>query len=351
MHELFEQLDRLPVNDRTGILGTLTGTSGPSPRRVGAKMWIGESGRTLGSVSVGGCIDARVADVAADVMREGKPRLLTIDMSDATLDLGFTCTGLLNVLIEPVSWADRENEIVRSYERLRAGLERGGRSALLTRLDGNFERALFYDDALHGTLGAAELDAAARQIVSEMLDSGNARTVQIAGTSVFVEVHQPAPLLAVLGAGPVAPPLIELAHTLGFRTLVVDARAKLANSAQLPGADEVQWGDPGAAARALSGPNTAAVLLAHDYKYDLPVLRALLAGDVAYLGLLGSRRRGRALLQFLEDEGFSPDALRRIRVPVGLDLGADSPKELALSILAEVMAVLRGRSGTPLSTR
>ncbi len=334
MNELLEHLNVFRRTERRGVMATLIGTSGPSPRRVGAKMWVGESGRSLGSVSVGGCIDARVAEIAPDVMRENKARVLRIDMSDATLDLGFTCEGMLDVLIEPVEFADPNDPIVKSYAAVQAVTESGGKTALLTQLEGSFDRSMVNGDD-------ARLD--------ELFERGASQTITEGGTKTFAELHQPATLLAILGAGPVAPPLIELAKALGLRTLVVDPRPKIANPQALA-ADEVRAGDAAAAATQL-GANTAAILLAHDYKYDLPILRSLLAGDVPYIGLLGSRRRGKALLEFLASEGFTPEALKRIRVPVGLDIGAESPKELALSILGEVMAVLRGKSGGSLAAK
>jgi xanthine dehydrogenase accessory factor len=330
MNELLEHLRLLRTTERRGVMATLIGTSGPSPRRVGAKMWVGESGRSLGSVSVGGCIDTRVAEIAPTVIHENKPRVLRIDMSDASLDLGFTCAGMLDVLIEPVEFSNPDDPIVAGYETIRAVTETGGRSAILTQLDGDFDREVLTDDD---------------QRVNALFERGASQTISEAGATAFAELHQPATTLAILGAGPVAPPLIELAGALGMRTLVVDPRAKIANAIT---ADEVRVGDAATAAAELSG-NTAVVLLAHDYKYDLPILRSLLRGNVPYIGLLGSRRRGKALLEFLESEGFSSEKLARIRVPVGLDIGAESPKELALSILAEVMAVLRGKRGGSLA--
>ena len=329
MNELLEHLRLLRTTERRGVMATLIGTSGPSPRRVGAKMWVGESGRSLGSVSVGGCIDTRVAEIAPTVIRENKPRVLRIDMSDASLDLGFTCAGMLDVLIEPVEFANPDDPIIAGYEAIRTVTETGGRSAILTQLDGDFDREVLTDD----------------DRVDALFERGVSQTISEGGTTAFAELHQPATTLAILGAGPVAPPLIELAGALGMRTLVVDPRARVANAIT---ADEVRTGDAAAAAAELSG-NTAVVLLAHDYKYDLPILRSLLRGNLPYIGLLGSRRRGKALLEFLESEGFSSDELARIRVPVGLDIGAESPKELALSILAEVMAVLRGKRGGSLA--
>src|SRR5688500_11963073 len=187
MNELRQHLGILRSTERRGVVATLIGTSGPSPRKVGAKMWVGESGRSLGSVSVGGCIDARVAEIAPDVMRENKPRVLRIDMSDDSLDLGFTCDGMLDVLIEPVEFTNPDDPIVIGYDTVRSVTETGGRSAIITQLDGAFDRTILGDDD-------ARLQA--------LFDGGASQTIAEGGSRAFAELHQPATLLAILGAGP-----------------------------------------------------------------------------------------------------------------------------------------------------
>lgn len=327
------------------LAATLIATSGPSPRRVGARLWVGEQGHSLGSVSVGGCIDTRVIEAAPEVFDANQPRTLIIDMGDPALDLGFTCNGMLHVLIEPVDEA-----FVAAYQRAWHCVQQRGHAVRLRRLSDSFEQLLVCSDGTtHGTLGSPELDMQARACAETIEQSA---TITLGEEQrVFAELLQPAPRLIVLGAGPVAPALIRLAASLGWETVAVDPRAKIANARSLPDAHELRVGDPAAYAAALSDTdNTAVVLLAHDYKYDLPVLRAVLKTDVAYIGMLGSRRRGKAMLDFLADENIPAGQLQRIRVPVGLDIGADGPAELALSILGEAMAVLRGRSGASLAT-
>jgi len=159
-----------------------------------------------------------------------------------------------------------------------------------------------------------------------------------------------APTLLVVGAGHVAMPLAELARPLGFRTVVVDGRPRLLTRERFPTADELVVGIPsevvqGAALR----PSTALVLVAHDYKYDLPVLRHALGTPVGYVGLLGSRRRGAAIVDRLREDGVPEEQLARLRVPIGLDLGARTAPEIALAVLAEVIAARYGGSGRPLS--
>ncbi|HEU5323881.1 MAG TPA: XdhC family protein, partial [Methylomirabilota bacterium] len=167
-----------------------------------------------------------------------------------------------------------------------------------------------------------------------------------------VEVFARPALLVVVGAGHVAMPLVTLARTVGYRTAVIDGRPRFATRERFPDVDELRVGIPSEMIGdyALT-PSTALVLVAHDYKYDLPVLEKALASEIGYVGMLGSARRGAAILKFLAEDGYDAAALARVRVPIGLDLGARSAPEIALAILAEVQAVRGGGSGQPLSAR
>ncbi len=168
----------------------------------------------------------------------------------------------------------------------------------------------------------------------------------------FVEVFAPAALLLVVGASHVAMPLVSLARVLGYRTVVLDGRPRFATRERFPDVDELKIGVPSELVREYTlTPATALVLVAHDYKYDLPVLRHALATDVGYIGMLGSTRRGAAMLKLLQEEGIADIQLKRVRVPIGLDLGARSAPEIALAIMAEIQAVRGGGSGQPMSAR
>ena len=147
-------------------------------------------------------------------------------------------------------------------------------------------------------------------------------------------------------------PLTTLARTLGYRTAVLDGRPRFATPERFPDVDELKIGIPSELITAYPFiPSTALVLVAHDYKYDLPVLRHALATDVGYIGMLGSARRGAAILKLLREEGLSEESLARVRVPIGLDIGARSAPEIALAVLAEIQAVRTGTTGQPLSIK
>jgi xanthine dehydrogenase accessory factor len=147
-------------------------------------------------------------------------------------------------------------------------------------------------------------------------------------------------------------PLVTLARSLGFRTLVIDGRPRFATRERFPDADELKIGIPSELIRDVPlMASTALVLVAHDYKYDVPVLHHALTTPVGYIGLLGSTRRGAAILNLLREDGVAEEALQRVRVPIGLDLGAQSAPEIALAIMAEVLVVQRGATGLPISDK
>ncbi|HKO15387.1 MAG TPA: XdhC family protein, partial [Gemmatimonadaceae bacterium] len=163
--------------------------------------------------------------------------------------------------------------------------------------------------------------------------------------SVFIEVHAPPLTMVIVGATQLGMSLCRLANAIGLRTVVVDPRERFATPERFPEANELQVGMASEIVAALPpGPSTLVALVAHDYKIELPVLRVLLRSDAAYVGVLGSRRRGTALREQLAEE-LTPDELARIHLPIGLDIGARSTSEIALAILAEAIAVARGRPG------
>ena len=161
----------------------------------------------------------------------------------------------------------------------------------------------------------------------------------------YLERHAPPLTLVVVGAGQIAMSISRFARELEMRTIIVDGRPRYATRERFPDADEIQVGMPSEIVAAIRpGRSTAVILVAHDYKYELPVLRAVLRSAVPYVGLLGSRKRGAAVRQMLADEGFSADELSRVRTPIGLDIGGATAAEIALSILGEIIAVRRGRA-------
>jgi xanthine dehydrogenase accessory factor len=360
MSELFDHIDQLRRQGGRVAIATLVNTQGTTPRKEGAKMLVGEDGAVLGSVTIGGCVDARVIEEAGDVLSHMRPQLLEMNLGDEEAwEIGLTCGGTIEVLLEPVALDHADDITARLYERVRAHAAHGGRGALVTRLDGEGTTAavgaklLVLDDGTtDGTLGEDFLDRRFGAEAREAMTRGSSRTLFLEGVRAFVETFAPPAQLIVIGAGHVAMPLTGLARILGYRTIVLDGRPRFATRERFPDVDELHVGIPSELIRdhPLTA-ETALVLVAHDYKYDLPVLRHALAGATGYIGMLGSARRGAAILQLLRDEGVGDETLARVRVPIGLDLGARGAPEIALAILAEIQAVRAGGTGQPMSVK
>jgi xanthine dehydrogenase accessory factor len=351
--ELFDHLDQLKRSTGKVAVATLVNTRGTTPRKEGAKMVVGEHGDILGSVTIGGCVDAQVLEESADVLATMRPRLLELNLGDEEAwEIGLTCGGTIEVFVEPLELA-RDDASTALYERVRAHAARGGRGVVVTRLDGPAGKLVVLDDGTRlGSLGDAFIDDRFAGEARVVLDSGVSKTLFLENVRAFAEVFAPPALLLIVGASHVAMPLVELGKILGNRTVVLDGRPRFATRDRFPTADDVRIGIPSEMVREYPLTSSAAlVLVAHDYKYDLPVLRHALSTDIGYVGMLGSRRRGDAILKLLREDGVDDAALARVRVPIGLDLGAKSAPEIALAILAEIQAVRGGGSGVPMSAR
>jgi len=358
MEEVFEHLKGLRKYEKRVAMATLVATKGTTPKKEGAKMWVGEGGRILGSVTIGGCVDAQVIEESEEVLATFKPKLLSMTLGDEEAwELGLSCGGTIEVFIEPIALDNPDDPMVKVYEIIRGEVEKGRHAVAVTPLEETSAKLVILQDGTTlGTLGDEALDREARIRALELIHRQASRTLTLHREPVpleaFFEVHGPPPTLVVFGGGHVAMPLVTLAKVLGFKTVVVDGRPRFLTRDRFPDADELLIGIPSEIAETLSyTPSTFVVLVAHDYKYDIPVLKTVLKTDVAYIGMLGSRRRGQAILDFLKEEGIGDELLRRIHVPIGLDIGAKTAAEIALSILAEAICVRAGRPGTPMRER
>jgi len=355
MEELFENIERLAKVEQRVAMATLVATRGTSPKREGAKMFVGQEGRILGSVTIGGCVDARVIAESEQVLAFFQPQLLRVNLDDEDAwEIGFSCAGNLDVLIEPLSLVDPRSSLLDLYRAVRDSVSQGKYAVLVTPLKDPHSKLLIFENGQQsGTLGDPELDGEARATALKLMQKRASSSVSLRADSVpvevFFEVHGPPPTLIIFGAGQVSIPLARLAHNLELKTIVVDGRPRFATKERFPEVDELIIGIPSEIAKTLVyTSSTFVVLTAHDYKYDLPVLRVVLPSDAGYVGLLGSKRRGQAIKEFLRDGGMDQSLLDRLHVPTGLDIGAESAAEIALSILAEAIAVKTGRKGEPL---
>jgi xanthine dehydrogenase accessory factor len=216
-------------------------------------------------------------------------------------------------------------------------------------------RMLVWADRAEGTLGDAALDARGAELARERLVRGRAgtQTVEVEGgtATVYLEPHRPPEELIIVGAGHIARPLCRVGAMLGFRVIVLDDRPGFATSERFPEADRLVRADFSDPLRDVPlGPHTYMVLVTRGHKYDFDVLHQVLRGEVdpVYIGMVGSRRRVRAALEQLAQEGFDPERLKRLWAPIGLDIGAQTPEEIAVSIAGELVRIRRGGTGVSL---
>jgi xanthine dehydrogenase accessory factor len=349
--ELLEQFAIVAASGRPAALATLVRAAGATPKKAGSTMWVSEDGTLLGSVTIGGCVDARVIERAEQVVKTGRPELLRMTLGDEDAwELGLTCGGEIEVLVQRVDPGAGDDPAAIVYGAASKEYQSGRASIVVARLDDARERLMVDETGgTTGTLGHHTLDAHASEIARKRLATADASGVERVphedGTiETFFERLAPPETVVIYGASHVAMSLAVFARELGMRTVIVDGRERMATRTRFPHADEIHVGMPSEIAEQLrTTRRTYAVLLAHDYKYELPVLREILRSDAAYIGMLGSRRRGESIRSMLKDDGFTAAELSRLRTPIGLAIGAKSAAEIALAIAAEIVAVREGR--------
>ena len=338
-------------------LATIVSVRGSSYRRPGARLLVPEHGAAVGNVS-GGCLEGDVERIGREVMASGEPRLELFDLTadaDAIWGFGLGCSGAMELFIEPAE------DAVETAVALRTAVEEERACCLVTVIASDSDAVrpgarllLHADGRAEGGLGSGETDAAAAGLARQALDSGASGLEQLGELRVFVEVLLPPPRLLVCGAGHDAMPLVRQAASLGWRVTVADVRRPFLTHDRFPEAAGFIDADPVAVADAfVPDARTSAVVMTHNYLRDIDYLRSLLGRGLAYLGVLGPRRRTDKMLAELATAGVVPTAadLDVLHAPAGLDLGAEGPDEVAWSIVAELLAVHRGRTGGPLRER
>lgn len=343
MRDIFETITHWVSGNKPFALATVIRTWGSSPREAGSMMAVSGETEVAGSVS-GGCIEGAVIEEALRVLQSGVPRRLSFGVSDETAwSVGLSCGGNIEVFVEkhPAFSGDAAEQ--RIWQSLEQAL-RGNRPAiLLTRLapEKYCHLLVFPDGAQIGDWGY--LNRAAREQALQSYRARRSEALLIENEPVFVQVFPRKDRLIVVGAGHISVPLVKFARELGFETIVIDPRKTFAAVERFPAPPDqlcCSWPDEALTEIQLNE-DTCAVLLTHDPKIDDPALHILLKSEVAYLGALGSRKTHQQRCQRLKEAGFSEDAIARIRGPVGLDIGASAPAEIALSIMAEVVQTRR----------
>lgn len=343
-------LQELLIHPNPAVLATLVEVRGSTYRRPGARMVLHPDGSQAGVISAG-CLEQDLAARVVAVIESDRPQLVQYDLG-SELDLvwgtGMGCQGEATILLSPVClansplpWASR---VLQALEERRSGV-------LLTCFaspdPGRVGVVTWWDpDLSHPHLDPAPLEAARR-----VLAAGRPEILELGEDRILAEPLLPPPALFLFGAGEPCRPLATLAQSLGWDVGILDHRPALAHPDRFPGARWVASGAPVTlAAEVRSSPVTAAVVMSHVWEKDKEMLRLLLDLDLPYVGLQGNRRRSAKLLAELAEEGFPVEGARRERLhaPMGLDLGAESPEAIALSVMAELHAVLYRRSGQPL---
>ena len=334
---IFERLVRVSAADRRAALATVVRIEGSAYRRPGAKLLVEEDGETLGSIS-GGCLEGDVREIALAVLADGAPRRRGYDTGadeNEAWGLGLGCAGSVDLFVQPASTAATLPAIERALELFAEGRP----FALWTRLEGPRAGAMAAFDAdgtISGSLGGGE-DAIGRR-AAETIAARGSRLVDDPEGALFAEVLLPSPRLVVFGADEDARPLVTLAAAAGFDVVVVDHREALLAPERFPEAVRrvVRRPEDGLAGLSI-GPRTFAVVKTHRIVHDRDWARRLLEAGAGYVGLLGPRARAREIVREIGAE--SDD---RVFGPVGLDLGAEGPEQVALSIVAELLAAGSG---------
>ncbi|MFQ6143427.1 XdhC family protein [Streptomyces seoulensis] len=361
MLDIAEELHRWVEQGRDFAVATVVAVGGSAPRQPGAALAVDSEGTAVGSVS-GGCVEGAVYELCRQALEDGEPVLERFGYSDEdAFAVGLTCGGVIDILVTPVRAGSPVRPVLATalaaaargeaaaVARIVSGpAELRGR-ALLVRTDGSWEG---------GFAAHPELDRTVAGEAAAFLDAGRTGTLEIgeqgsrcgAPLTVLVESSVPAPRMIVFGAIDFASALVRTGKFLGYHVTVCDARPVFATRTRFPDADEivVEWPHTYLESTDVDG-RTVLCVLTHDAKFDVPLLKLALKLPVAYVGAMGSRRTHLERNERLREVGVTDLELARLRSPIGLDLGARTPEETALSIAGEIVAARRGGSGASLT--
>jgi xanthine dehydrogenase accessory factor len=342
MRDILADLDQWVAHGNQSIaLATVVQTWGSSPRRAGARMAITPDGKITGSVS-GGCVEGAVFQEAIEVLKSNRPKLLHFGVADETAwDVGLACGGSIDIFVQPLD--------LKLFQSLRSVLVAEQAAVNVTVIQGSTEilgrEILMQSDGdMIGSI-LDDLNPAALQIANEVLAAGESRRVRLnENVEVFVEPLLPPPTVIAVGGVHITVALMALAKTLGYRTVVIDPRGAFGNATRFPHVDQLIQEWPQEAFQQIPiTRSTAIAMLTHDPKLDDPALKIALASQAFYVGALGSKMTQAKRRQRLLDEGISEAQLDRLHAPIGLEIGAGTPEEIAMSIMAEIVAA-RNRS-------
>jgi xanthine dehydrogenase accessory factor len=348
MRDIIDQLESWVANEESIAIATVVSTWGSSPRKVGSKMAVRSDGTMIGSVS-GGCVEGAVAEAAMKILEGTPPQLLKFGVSDETAwDVGLACGGSIEVFVQKLD----EEILTKAASQIKSnqtiglislikGPEHAIGKQLLIGLDANVlaGNIAFLKDLPEVTLQAA-LDKG---------ESGRLETGTAAGRKTyFLDVVSAPRKLVMIGGVHISIALAEMAKTLGFETIVIDPRRLFASDERFPDVDILIQSWPLEAYEQVSlDRETAVAVLTHDPKIDDPAIIGALEMPVFYIGVLGSRKTHAKRVKRLQKAGINNQQLKRLHAPIGLNIGAQSPEEIALSILAEITTAQHNPTSSP----
>lgn len=355
--EIIKAYDAAKHAGKQSVLATIVHLEGSSYRRPGARMLVLEDGRMIGAIS-GGCLEGDALKKALLTFTEKKSRLITYDTSDeedSSVGVQLGCEGIIQVLFE---WLDFNNPN-NSIELLRKAISKRRNAVLVTLYDLSNKKAdqigacyLQEDDgSISGSLPGFADQNNIKKAIKESFETGSAifNVFELNGKTLygFIEFFQMPVSLVVVGAGNDAIPLTQFADQLGWDITIVDGRKTHAKQDRFINACQVLVSKPAAVLNQLAiDRRTCFVLMTHNYQYDLQMLKALLPLDIPYIGILGPKKKFQKMLDEIQSEGMELDEqlLSKIYAPTGLDIGAETPGEIASSIVSEIQAVLNQKN-------
>jgi len=363
LQDIVTAFDKATQQGKQTALATVVHVEGSSYRRAGARMLITEDGELTGAIS-GGCLEGDALRKARLVMTHQKSMLVTYDTTDdddAKFGVGLGCNGIINILIEPL-FADKQNNPIDLFKLF---LSKRQSVVLITLFSMNNKQdiqpgtcvLLTPDEQLHGSFPDEDIIEALMDDARDVLKNGNSVTkTYLYGDrfTCFIELLQPTVSLVMFGAGNDAIPMVEMADVLGWHVTLIDGRANYAVAARFPKAKKIIIAKPEQAlAQLVIDDRTIFVLMTHNYNYDMAMLKQLLPMQLTYVACLGPKKRLDRMLDELREEGMNitDEQLASIYGPAGLDIGAENSDEIALSIIAEMQAVLKKRDGSSLRER
>ena len=336
MTDQFERLKQWKRDGKGVASATVVRVQGSAPRPEGSRLLVSSEEELEGSVS-GGCVENDVALHALQVLESGEPKLVTYGIADEdAFEVGLACGGTIQVFIEPA----QSDELADAVEKLRSD---GRLGAQLTAIAGGDWKAVVA--AGEGVIAGAIPSSIVGDVLDDtkrLMNNEQNRTLSYGDVEVFVNVVAPAPRLLLFGAGPFAEPLCSLGSRVGYEVTVIDPRPAFARHDLFPDAEDVIVSWPENVLDTQLWEGSYVVVLNHNQRLEDPVIRRALAEPIAYLGVMGSRRTHADRLARLEADGFGVEDRQRIHGPVGIDIGAETPAEVAVSILAEMTTVRYG---------